>query len=142
MAIKILMLKSGEDVICDVSNMGVEVEGKQKVIGYYMTKPCTFEGEPSGEPNCYNIKLKAWTPLAKDTIVPVTAEWVITILDPIDDLAKIYHEQVLMPQSVAEWRGEMDTLYSSDSINHSPATETTDGQDNQDSSTDESTDSD
>ena len=53
-----------------------------------MTKPCTFEGEPSGEPNTYNLKLKAWTPLAKDTIVPVTAEWVITILNPIDDLAK------------------------------------------------------
>ena len=142
MAIKILMLKSGEDVICDVSNMGVEVEGKEKVIGYYMTKPCTFEGEPSGEPNTYNLKLKAWAPLAKDTIIPVTAEWVITILNPIDDLAKLYHDQVLMPQSVAEWRGEMDTLYSSDSINHPQEPETTDGQDNQDSSTDESTDSD
>ena len=110
MAIKILMLKSGEDVICDVSNMGVEVEGKEKVIGYYMTKPCTFEGEPSGEPNCFNIKLKAWTPLAKDTIVPITAEWVITILDPIDDLARIYHKQVLAPQSVSEWRGELDSM--------------------------------
>ena len=110
MAIKILMLKSGEDIICDVSNMGVEVEGKEKVIGYYMTKPCTFEGEPSGEPNCFNIKLKAWTPLAKDTIVPITAEWVITILDPIDDLARIYHKQVLAPQSVAEWRGELDSM--------------------------------
>jgi hypothetical protein len=110
MAIKILMLKSGEDIICDVSNMGVEVEGKQKVIGYYMTKPCTFEGEPSGEPNCYNIKLKAWTPLVKDTIVPITAEWVITILDPIDDLAKMYHSQVLAPQSVAEWRGQLDNM--------------------------------
>jgi len=110
MSIKILMLKSGEDVICDVSNMGVEVEGKEKVIGYYMTKPCTFEGESSGEPNCYNIKLKAWTPLAKDTIVPITAEWVITILDPIDDLARIYHKQVLAPQSVGEWRGELDNM--------------------------------
>ena len=110
MAIKILMLKSGEDIICDVSNMGVDVEGKQKVIGYYMTKPCTFEGEPSGEPNCFNIKLKAWTPLAKDTIVPITAEWVITILDPIDDLARIYHKQVLAPQSVSEWRGELDSM--------------------------------
>ena len=110
MAIKILMLKSGEDVICDVSNMGVEVEGKEKVIGYYMTKPCTFEGEPSGEPNCFNIKLKAWAPLAKDTIVPITAEWVITILDPIDDLSRIYHSQVLAPQSVGEWRSEIDSM--------------------------------
>ena len=110
MAIKILMLKSGEDVICDVSNMGVEVEGKEKVIGYYMTKPCTFEGEPSGEPNCFNIKLKAWAPLVKDTIIPITAEWVITILDPIDDLSRIYHAQVLAPQSVSEWRGELDSM--------------------------------
>ena len=110
MAIKILMLKSGEDVICDVSNMGVEIEGKNKVIGYYMTKPCTFEGEPSGEPNCFNIKLKAWAPLVKDTIVPITAEWVITILDPIDDLSRIYHSQVLAPQSVGEWRGEFDSM--------------------------------
>ena len=39
MAIKLLLLKSGEDVIADVTEMVVGEEEERRVIGYYLDKP-------------------------------------------------------------------------------------------------------
>ena len=40
MTVKILVLKSGEDVIADVQEM---VSSDNKVIGYFLTKPCVVK---------------------------------------------------------------------------------------------------
>ena len=40
MTVKILLLKSGEDVITDVKEM---VSSDEKVIGYFLTKPCVIK---------------------------------------------------------------------------------------------------
>jgi len=40
MTIKLMLLKSGEDIITDVSEMCVGTEENKRVIGYYMNKPC------------------------------------------------------------------------------------------------------
>ena len=40
MTIKILLLKSGEDVVADVKEM---VSPDDKVIGYFLTKPCVIK---------------------------------------------------------------------------------------------------
>ena len=40
MTIKILLLKSGEDVITDLKEM---VSPDEKVIGYFLTKPCVVK---------------------------------------------------------------------------------------------------
>jgi len=39
MTIKVLVLKSGEDVIAEVQ----EMVSSDKVIGYYLTKPCVVK---------------------------------------------------------------------------------------------------
>ena len=40
MTVKILLLKSGEDVVADVKEM---VSPDDKVIGYFLTKPCVIK---------------------------------------------------------------------------------------------------
>ena len=40
MTVKILLLKSGEDVIADVKEM---VSPDKKVIGYFLSKPCIIK---------------------------------------------------------------------------------------------------
>ena len=40
MTIKLMLLKSGEDIITDVSEMCVGGEENKRVIGYYMNRPC------------------------------------------------------------------------------------------------------
>ena len=40
MTIKLMLLKSGEDVISDVTEMCVGTEEDRQVIGYRLNKPC------------------------------------------------------------------------------------------------------
>ena len=40
MTIKLMLLKSGEDVISDVTEMRVGTDGDSQVIGYNLNKPC------------------------------------------------------------------------------------------------------
>jgi len=47
MTIKVLMLKSGEDLIADVQEM---VNGDQQVIGYFLTKPVVVKLKTTGVP--------------------------------------------------------------------------------------------
>jgi len=102
MTIKLLVLKSGEDVVADVQEMVIE----DKVVGYFLNKPCVVkmanytpvEDEETTEQkqkNAYQIRFYPWVPLAKDPVVPITMEWIVTMVDPIDKLTKLYVEDIL-----------------------------------------------
>ena len=94
--IKLLLLKSGEDVIADVQEMTVE----EKVVGYYLKYPCrvnlcsnvdTADGS-SRVPS--KIQLLPWMPLSKDKVIPVVSDWVVTITEPIEQLLKMYTDGI------------------------------------------------
>jgi len=110
MTIKLLILKSGEDVIADVSEMIVgseEEEGKQRTIGYFLNKPCVVKmrnpviGEPENSTSntkkgaAFEVSLYPWMPLTKDETIPMTVEWVITMVEPLDKLKEMYLRDVV-----------------------------------------------
>ena len=122
MTIKLMLLKSGEDVIADVSEMVVGEEDNKRVIGYFLKKACivkmrnqnTIETEEGDTKRTgFEVSLFPWMPLSKEKTIPITTDWVITMVEPIDNLKEMYIEDIL---------------------NH--------GQDDKDSSSDESTSSD
>ena len=43
MSIKLLLLKSGEDLIADVTEMAVGEDENKRVVGYFLNKPCTIK---------------------------------------------------------------------------------------------------
>ena len=43
MTVKLLLLKSGEDVIADVSEMAMGDGADKKVLGYFLDKPCVVK---------------------------------------------------------------------------------------------------
>ena len=104
MTIKILVLKSGEDVIADIKEM---MTPDNKVMGYLLTKPCVVklvsnapltaeEDDPTNEHSSeVRIRMHPWTPLAKEKEIPLTSEWVVTMITPIDKVLTMYKEQVL-----------------------------------------------
>ena len=105
MAIKLAVLKSGEDVIADIREMMVGDEDtpddKKKVIGYYFIKPCgvtlknkAIDVNESGD-DSYELKLFPWCPLAKNDAIPISTEWVVTLVDPVDKLREMYENEVL-----------------------------------------------
>ena len=104
MTIKILVLKSGEDVIADIKEM---MTPDNKVMGYLLTKPCVVklmsnapltaeEDDPDNEHSSeVRIRMHPWAPLAKEKEIPLTSEWVVTMITPIDKVLTMYKEQVL-----------------------------------------------
>ena len=110
MTIKLVMLKSGEDIITDLQ----EIKSEDEVIGYYFDDPLIVRISELEEPTILNEKnsftqysskidvtFYPWIPLAKDVRVPCSADWVVTIVEPIDKLKKQYQERV-------NGRGESD----------------------------------
>jgi len=104
MTIKLLLLKSGEDIIADVQEMVVGEEDNQRVIGYFLTKPCVVKmrdpsvldsSENKEKQASYQVSLYPWMPLSKDEKIPLTAEWVVTMTNPIDKLKQMYIDDVI-----------------------------------------------
>ena len=93
MSIKLAILKSGEDVIADIQEMVFE----EKVVGYFFNKPCAVKIRKNGEEEdkSFQISLFPWLPLSKTTKVPITLDWVVTIVDPIETLENMYKRDVL-----------------------------------------------
>ena len=100
MTVKLVILKSGEDVVGDVKEMVVGEGDDRRVVGYVFTKPCGVSLNSKAlkvddEEDRYQVKLFPWCPLTKNTKIPITADWVVTIVDPIDKIKTMYTEEVL-----------------------------------------------
>jgi len=104
------MLKSGEDIISDVK----EIKSDEEVIGYYFHDPLIVKMYSPEEPvvlseeqgvegnhgttkeisSKVGITFYPWIPLSADTKVPCSADWVITIVEPVENLKKLYQERL------------------------------------------------
>ena len=96
MTVKILLLKSGEDVIADLKEM---VSPDEKVIGYFLTKPCVVKLIPKDTEDESKretaIRMYPWMPLAKEKDIPLPTDWVVTMVTPIEKVETMYKEDVL-----------------------------------------------
>ena len=101
MTIKILLLKSGEDVIADLKEM---VSPDEKVIGYFLTNPCVVKLIPKDSEDESKretaIRMYPWMPLAKEKDIPLPTDWVVTIVTPIEKVEQMYKEDVLNAKSI------------------------------------------
>ena len=95
MTVKILLLKSGEDVISEVKEM---ISPDKKVIGYFLSKPCVVKLLPKttdGNKRETSISMYPWMPLAKEKQIPLPTDWVVTMVTPIEKVETMYKEDVL-----------------------------------------------
>ena len=98
MTVKVALLKSGEDIIADVKEMVVGEDGNQRVVGYFFNKPCVVNFKKSQDTKTFDIRLFPWIPISRTLEVPVTMDWVITLVDPIIQLENMYKKDVLKEQ--------------------------------------------
>ena len=111
MTVKLVMLKSGEDIIADVKEIK-SVE--QEVIGYFFHDPLIVKmyspekpvvlseenGVESDHGTTKEISSKVgitfypWIPLAAEKKIPCSADWVITMVEPMENLKKLYQEKI------------------------------------------------
>ena len=96
MSIKVALLKSGESVIADIK----ELISDDKICGYLFENPNTINYlEPEllteeTETNKLKLSLIPWILITSDTKIPVRSDWVITMVEPIESVKKIYEEKI------------------------------------------------
>ena len=101
MTVKLAILKSGEDIVADIKEMLVGEKDDAKVVGYYLNRPCGVSLNSKAlkvddeDKDTYQLKLFPWCPLTKNEKIPITADWVVTIVDPIDKITQMYTKEVL-----------------------------------------------
>tara|TARA_B100001250_G_scaffold10964_1_gene9499 strand:- start:232 stop:606 length:375 start_codon:yes stop_codon:yes gene_type:complete len=105
MTIKLVLLKSGEDIISNVSEMAVGEGDKRKVVGYYLNKPCVVkmrnpnvlpeEQDGNTQKAGYEVSLFPWMPLSKEDDIPIPADWMITMVEPVNKLKEMYIEDIV-----------------------------------------------
>ena len=98
MSVKLAVLKSGEQVIAEAKELVSKDE--EKVRGYLFTRPhkvVTAQPllltEEAKDDNSLEVTLSPWIILSADTEVVVPTDWVVTVVDPIESVVKMYQEK-------------------------------------------------
>ena len=103
MTIKLVVLKSGEQVIADVK----EVVSDDKVKGYLLNNPQTvsfsnsvflLEGEQDSGRNV-EITLSPYILLTSNQDIVIIPDWVVTIVEPLESLIDLYKEKMNVKDS-------------------------------------------
>jgi len=103
MTIKLLILKSGEEMISDINEMAVGEEDDQKVVGYFLRRPCLVKMKNPGvidqEKNKtkagFEVSLIPWIALSEEEVIPIPSDWLVTMVTPVKQLETMYIEDVL-----------------------------------------------
>ena len=98
MSIKLALLKSGEEVIADIS----ELRQKETdiLISYLFKKPYCVKiktsevlVEDESKPK-HQLAYYKWMTLSKDDDIIVNKDWVVCITEPLDSVKKNYEEKM------------------------------------------------
>ena len=101
MTVKLILLKSGEEIVSDIQEM---VNDNNKVIGYYLKKPCIVKikdieidqtEENDDNEARFSVVIYPWMPLTTDKFIPIPADWTVTMVEPISKVKNMYNDQVL-----------------------------------------------
>ena len=103
MSVKLVMLKSGEDIITDVK----ELKSEEGIVGYYFHNPLIVQINHPEKPTVLNedsssreyeskisVQFYPWIPLSEESRIPCSADWVVTIVEPVKSIKKLYQERL------------------------------------------------
>ena len=103
MSVKLVMLKSGEDIITDVK----ELKSEEGIVGYYFHNPLIVKMYHPEQPTVLNeegssreyqsmisVQFYPWIPLSEESRIPCSADWVVTIVEPVQNIKKLYQERL------------------------------------------------
>jgi hypothetical protein len=98
MSLKVVLLKSGETLIAEAK----EAVADGKTQAYIFSKPFLvtvsepylLTEESTTVDNSINVVLSPWIIFTSDQDIPVNPDWVVTIVEPVEGLRKMYEEKV------------------------------------------------
>tara|TARA_B100000427_G_C15351721_1_gene525782 strand:+ start:312 stop:665 length:354 start_codon:yes stop_codon:yes gene_type:complete len=99
MSIKLALLKSGESLIADTK----ELISNEKICGYLFSNPHVVEhrekivlneNENDLDGGDLEVSLTPWIIFSKDDKIPVSPDWLVTIVEPVKELKDLYEEKL------------------------------------------------
>ena len=97
MAVKLAVLKSGEDVVADIKELCDEQDNvvalvfSNPVVVKLITNQTLLESENSDE---YKVAFYPWQPLSAERDIPVRSDWIVSISEPIELVKTSYQEKM------------------------------------------------
>ena len=98
MSIKLALLKSGEEVIADISEF--RQEETDILVSYLFRKPYCIKIKTSEvlvedkSKEKHELAYYKWMTLSKDDDIIVNKDWVVCITEPLDSVKKNYEEKM------------------------------------------------
>ena len=101
MSIKITVLKTGEQLISDMKEL--MAEGQEHAQAYLLDNPHTYEinekqfiteDEKEGGDYGIDVSLLPWLILSKDSQLIIAVDSVLTVVEPVDALTKLYQDKM------------------------------------------------
>ena len=96
MSIKVILLKSGEQIITDVK----EIVSEEKTVAYLFNQPQKvtinkpFLVSENDTERSYEITFSQWMLLSADKEITVPTSYVVTLVEPLDSVKQMYLEKV------------------------------------------------
>ena len=98
MSVKLIVLKSDEHVVSDAKEL---VDDTKSVKGYSLHKPHKVMTqtpllltEEQSNDNSVEVTLSPWILLSKDEEVVIKPDWIVTVVEPLESVVKMYEEKV------------------------------------------------
>jgi len=83
------------------------ISSDNKVIGYFLTKPCVVKlrnvnpltddetDSKTEKKSELSVTMYPWMPLAREKSIPLSTEWVVTMITPVEKIYDMYVEDIL-----------------------------------------------
>ena len=105
MAVKIIRLKSGEELVADVKEVMSKADGGDRPIAYMLDNPCLIGIEQEQKPELLNedgsedqiqarLVIRKWIIFTNQTQQMIPLDWVVTFSDPTEDVLNVYNKRL------------------------------------------------
>lgn len=97
MSVKLVLLKSGEQVISDLK----ELVAEDKIYGFLFENPLVVSTNTGNllltedgiqTPDKLDVRLESWIALSADKTMVIPKDWIVTYVNPIKELLEMYEE--------------------------------------------------
>ena len=97
MSIKLVILETGEQLVADVKELfkGDRIQGYilHKPFAVSASRPMFIEEGEDEDKTSVEITMSSWILLSKDEEVLLPPRSVLTVVNPVDDVVKLYEER-------------------------------------------------
>ena len=64
-------------------------------MGYFLNKPCVVKIQAKGDSQDVSVRMHPWMPFAREKMIPLSTDWVVTMVTPVESIQEMYQKQVL-----------------------------------------------